>query len=461
MSDPFLPGRRKLLLGGLGLAASAVGLSGCGSIPTAGGASAPTSGEPSSSSAGSASANPGTGGSDDAGGKVTISFLAAMSSAPQRAALAKITKDFMAANPDIVVDLQEQPDDSSLHTTISRQIAAGRPPTIAEVQEDWAAEYAASKVIVPLDAYIAKAQQYEDFYDGIKADLQLPDQKSWMWPFSASVAVLYYNADLVPEPPKTWDEFARVATSVSKGDVVGLTIDPGSSAAPGGGTALLEILAQAFGDPVFTPDGTPQFTKPSAIKALQYLVNLKKARALTLGKNDPGQAALARRTGAFDISSVADYPDILKAVGQKVRLGVAQLPTGPGGMAANQLLGRNIVLFEAADHDQKAAAWKYMQFLTQPAQQAYWSVRTGYLPVCQQATLQKSFKNHAATAPFLAVATQQLNTATPLPPVKWVGDCSGYLAVAIQQAVGQGKDPAAALRAAQASAEKAKLDGPP
>lgn len=463
MSVPLRPSRRKLLAGGLGLAAGAVGLSACGAIPTSVGGSvnpskAPSGGTsvgntPSSNTASSRRPS----GNPDA--SVTISFLEAMSSGAAKAALAKITEDFMAANTDISVELQEQPDDDTLQTELKARNAAGKPPTIAQVSESWVAEYAKDQAIVPLDAYIAKAQQYEDFYDGIKADLQLPDGKAWMWPFTTSVAVLYYNTDLVPKPPKTWDEFARVAGAVSKGKVVALSIDPGSSAEPAGGTTMLEILAQAFGDPVFGTDGTPQFTKPSVIKALQYLVDLKRAGALTLGKNDPGRVALANQTGAFDIAGVASYPDNVKAVGSKFRLGVAQLPTGPGGRVANQLAGTNLALFATADKAQKNAAWKFLQFLTEPVRQAYWSAQTGYLPVCQQATQQQDFKDYAARKPFVADATAQLNMATPLPAVTWTKASGGCLAAAIVAAVDHGKDPAAALQTAQAAAEKAKKRG--
>ncbi|SDS21010.1 ABC transporter substrate-binding protein [Microlunatus soli] len=436
MSTPISTSRRTVLAGGLGSAASAVGLSACGN---GGASSADSSSVP----------------SGDPDAKVTITFMEAMAAGAQKEALVKITKDFMAANPNITVKLEEQPDYGTLQTKISAQTGAGEPPTIAQVYGNWAAEYAEAEVIVPLDAYIAESPQYNDLFDGIKADLQLPDGKTWMWPFNKSVVVQYYNTDLVKEAPSSWDEFATVAKKVSTGDVVALSIDPGSSAAPAGGTALFEILAEGNGDPVFGTDGTPQFTKPGVVQALEYLVDLKKAGALALGKDYPGQVALGAEKGAFDLSSVASYPFNLEAVGDKFTLGVGQLPPG-AKKPANQLAGTNIALFAQADENQKAAAWKYLQFLTEPAQQAYWSAQTGYLPVCQQATKEKAFTAYAKKAPFVTEATEQLNTATSLPPQKWINACSGFLSVAIQQAVGQGKDPAAVLKTAQASADKAK-----
>src|ERR1700709_1901037 len=134
-----------------------------------------------------------------------------------------------------------------------------------------------------------------------------------MWPFNKSVVVQYYNTAMVPTAPKTWDDFATAAKNASTGGVVGLSIDPGSSSGPAGGTALFEIIAQADGDAVFAADGTPQFTHAGVVKALDLLVQMKKDGSLALGKNYPGQVALGGQTGAFDVSSVASYPFNLQA----------------------------------------------------------------------------------------------------------------------------------------------------
>lgn len=390
----------------------------------------------------------------DTGAPATVTFMEAMSSGAQKTALAKMTKDFMDKNPNIKVELQDQPDYGTLQTKINAQTAAGTPPTIAQVYGSWADEFATSEVIVPLDDYVAKSDQYQSFFAGIKKDMKLADGKTWMWPFNKSVVVQYYNPAMVPAAPKTWDEFAATAKTASTGNTVALSIDPGSSSGPAGGTALFEILAESMGEPVFAADGTPQFTKDGAAKAMDYLVRMKKEGSLVLGTNYPGQAALGGGTGAFDVSTVASYPFNLKAVGDKFKLGVAALPSGPKG-AANQLAGTNIALFAKSSDAEKAAAWKYMQFLTSPEEMAYWSATTGYLPVSKDAMDQPAFKDYAAKTPFVTDATNQLDAATPLPPKSWVNKASGALAQAIQAAVNGSSSSQDALAAAQDSAMKA------
>lgn len=388
---------------------------------------------------------------------VTISFMEAMSSGALKDSLAKITKDFMAKNPNITVDLQEQPDYATLQTKINAQTAAGTPPTIAQVYGNWADEFANAKVIVPLDDYAAQSKDYGNFFDGVKKDLKLSDGKTWMWPFNKSVVVQYFNSTMVPTAPKTWDEFAVAAKQATAGNVVGLSIDPGNSSGPAGGTAWFEILAQSFGDPVFADDGTPQFTKDGAVKALDYFKDLKRAGALALGTNYPGQVALGGQTGAFDISTVASYQFNKKAVGDKFSMGVAALPSGPSG-AANQLAGTNIALFDKSTDAQKAAAWKFMQFLTSPEQMAYWSSTTGYLPVSKDTLNQPVFQDYVAKNPWVQDATKQLDSATSLPAKSWISKASGPLALAIQDAVNNGTDAKEALQKAQDAAVKAQKD---
>lgn len=386
--------------------------------------------------------------------QTTITFMEAMSSGAQQAALKKMTADFEAQHPNVTVQLQEQPNYGALQTKITAQVAANSAPTIAQVYENWADELSSSNVIVPLDDYVASSKDYKDFYSGIQADMKLRDGKNWMWPFNKSVVVQYYNESLVPKAPATWDEFAQTAKSVSKNGVVALSIDPGSETSPAGGTALFEILAESFGTPVFAKDGTPQFDSDAAKKALNYLVDLKKSNALALGTNYPGQTALGNQTGAFDVSSVASYPFNQKAVGGKFVMGVAPLPAGTA-KTANQLAGTNIAMFSSADDQQKAAAWAYMQFLTSPAEMAYWASQTGYLPVVKTAMDEQAMKDYLAKNPWVGDVVKQLDTATPLPPVSYVNKASGALSTAISSAVNGTASVDDALAQAQAAGKKA------
>ncbi|PWH05847.1 hypothetical protein DEO23_11675 [Brachybacterium endophyticum] len=381
----------------------------------------------------------------------TITFMHAMSAGDQKEALERIVADFGKKHPNVTVELQDQPDYGTLQTKTKAQVGAGSAPTIAQAYGNWASEYADSQVIVPLDAYARTNTDMADFAEGVKKDIQLSDGKVWMWPFNKSVVVVYRNAEMVKEEPATWEDFAKIAKDVSKDGVVALSIDPGSAKGPAGGTALFEILAEAMGGPVFAEDGTPQFDEEGGVKALEYLVDLKKAGALAIASGYPGQEALGAQKGAFDVSSVASFPFNEEAVGGAFEMGVSALPEGTSG-AANQLAGTNIVLFADASDQEKAAAWEFMQFITTPEQQASWAASTGYLPVSASSLEQEVLKKVVDERPWVADAVEQIDTARGLPPVTSVTEASGLLSVALQNAL-QGKaEPKDALADAQKKA---------
>jgi len=385
-------------------------------------------------------------------GTVTITFMNAMSSGTLKSSLAYLTDQFEKANPKIKVNLDTIADYGTLVNKETAAVAAGKPPTIGQAYEDWAANFAKSKVIVPLSQY-ATADDLSHLYDGVRKDLYLPGNQLYMWPFNKSVIIEYYNQKMLDSKkltaPTTWDQFATDAKAVSGSGTVGIAIDPGTSSGPAGGEAWYEVLAHSYGTPVFADNGSPQFTSPSAVQALQYLVNLKQAGALSVGTNYPGQVALGAGKGLFDVSSVASYYYNQQAVGGKFPMGTGALPAGPAGRA-NQLAGTNIVMFSKSSTAQQKAAWTYMKYLSSADAQAYWASHSGYLPVTPDALAQMT--DFLAKNPYEKTAAADLSIAIADPPYPWITKAQGDLSVALQSALSGKQAPAAALADAQKQA---------
>ncbi|GAA4182639.1 ABC transporter substrate-binding protein [Gryllotalpicola kribbensis] len=412
-------------------------------------------------SSGSSSTPSSSGGAPtlDPGKKVTITFAEAMASGALKTELEKVTKEFEAKNPNITVTLQAQPDYNTLKTKIDAALTAGNAPTIAQVYGEWAAEYASSDVLEPLTAYAkADPSATDGLYKGIRNSLYI-DKKLYMWPFNASAVAMFYNPEMLKaagqDVPKTWDDFVTVAKAVSKDGVVALPMDPGSSSGPAGGTTIFELMAQANGTPVFTADGTPKFDSDDAVKALQTLVDLKKAGALQTGTNYPGETALGAEKGTFDISTTTSVYYDQQAVGDKFEMGIAPVPAAADGTRVNQINGTNVAMFSSATDDQKAAAWKYMQFLTEAETQSEWAQATGYLPVNPKTLELDDMKSYIAKNPYVTFASEDLADSSALPPYAWVQDGLGDLGAALQSALAGNATPAAALKDAQDKAEKA------
>lgn len=389
--------------------------------------------------------------------KVSITFAETMASGSLKPALDDLIKKFQQANPNITVNLEVQPNYANLKQKIDSMVSAGKPPTIAQVYPEWADSYLEAQVLQPLDGYAKDNSELNDFYKGVKSSLYI-DNKLVTWPFNASNMVMYYNPDQLKKAgvgvPTTWSEFADTIKKTSVDGVTGISVDPGNSSSPANGTQMFQVIAADNGAELFTSDGKPQFTSDAAVSALQSMVDMKKAGSLATGSNYPGQTALGAQKGTFDVSTSTSYFYNKKAVGNKFTMGVAPLPAGPNGKSVNLLSGTSVALFKQADDDQKAAAWKFMQFLAAPENQAEWASKTGYLPVTKKALDEQVFKTYVSQNPWVATAGKALDDSVPLPPQSWVNEAQGLMAVAISDALSGSASPKDALAKAQTAAEK-------
>ena len=102
-------------------------------------------------------------------------------------------------------------------------MAAGKAPTIGQAYESWAETFAQAGSIVPISqlAGTAKPAELSTFYAGIQKDLYLPDGKLWLWPFSKSLQVIFYNDTMLKADgiavPAAWTQFAAALQAASKG----------------------------------------------------------------------------------------------------------------------------------------------------------------------------------------------------------------------------------------------------
>jgi len=448
---------RKRITAAAGLAALALSATAC----AGGGTSTPKA----ASGSGSSAKNGGSGTELAVPtGPVTITFEEAMTIGTLKPAMEKLVSDFQAKYPNITVKLQGDPDYGTMYTKEKAEVQAGNAPTLGQAYESWASYFQSAGKLVPISdlAGTDTPAEMSTFYKGIQTDMKLPDGKTWMWPFNKSVLVLFENSDMLAKDgqtdPKTWDDYATVMKAVSKDGVTGSTVDPGSATGAAYGTQWFEILAEANGAKLYDADGTPHLSDPGAVKALQYMQDLKNANALATGKNYPGETALGAQKGAFDISSAAGYGFENKTVGGKFKLGITALPSGPAG-AVNELTGTNIVMFTGATADQKAAAWAFLKFIDSPAEQAGWSATSGYLPVTSQALSDPVMQAFVAKNPYVTAAVSELDTAFTLPGYSWIFKCQGYEATAIQEVLENGKQPSDALNTAQSACTAAKAQG--
>jgi multiple sugar transport system substrate-binding protein len=124
--------------------------------------------------------------------------------------------DFMAANPDITVVIENVSWDN-LQQRLTTDIAGGTAPDIAIIGTRWLVDYVANDIAEPLDACLTdevKGRFIETFLEP-----SVIDGVTYGLPVAASARAMYYNIDLLAEvghdaPPATWDELVEVATAL-------------------------------------------------------------------------------------------------------------------------------------------------------------------------------------------------------------------------------------------------------
>lgn len=163
------------------------------------------------------------------------------------------------------------------------------------------------------------------------------------YPVGAESIILFYNKDLLPNPPKTWDEvMAFSKTFNSKAENRYALVWPVSDAYYG------YIFLASFGAPLFGPNGNDRkqhnLNSPAAIKGLTYFQNLKQsildvpAADATL---DFCNAEFTEKKAAMVITGPWKTNDFKKA---GVNFGTAVLPAFPGtDHPANSFSGVKLV----------------------------------------------------------------------------------------------------------------------
>lgn len=421
------------------IAAMAIG--GCAAPATESGASAPASDEP-----------------------VTIQvFYPVAVDAPIAQILSDYVEAFQAENPNITVEPVFSGGYGDVKTAIQTTIeGGGKPPALAVMLATDIYDLVNAGYIAPLDEFIAQSDPayIADFLPAYMANSNYDDQ-TWSIPFQRSAVVLYYNANLFAEagidPPTDWQSWAEAAQAltVRDGDNVTRWGIEFSSDWP---YWLFQPLAIGAGQNIVGENPTEVFFDTQALKdALQFYIDLSQVYQATpagvqanwgAGPSDlaSGQTAMiAHSTGSLSgILSQADF-----------EVGVMPYPAKEAGSYASVPGGGNLYVMDGASDAEKAAAWKFIQFLTEPDRVADFSIQTGYIPNRATAFETQAWMDYVAEVPQAQVAADALQYAQAEFTVENLGQVRTILHDYIHRAINGEMPVADAMAAAQADADAA------
>ena len=325
-----------------------------------------------------------------------------------------MVEEFEAANPDITVNAIYAGNYDDTRIKALAALNAGEPAQLAVMFSIDAYDLIEQDMIVPFDDVLGEGGQawIDSFYPGLMANGQV-EGKTWGIPFQRSTIVAYYNKDMFAEAgldpehaPETWDEMVEMGRALTNDDHYGLMIP--STGYP---YWMFQALAVQNGIELMSGDGLETyFDAPEAVEALEFWKSLSVDEGImpegTVEWGTLRQAFLEGQT-AMMWHSTGNLTAVKNAA--EFDFGVAMLPANvqPGSPTG----GGNFYLFKDSTDEEKAAALKLIQFMTQPEKAAEWSIATGYMGVSPAAYETEALQAYAEEFPPALVARDQLEVA--------------------------------------------------
>lgn len=278
-------------------------------------------------------------------------------------ALAEAVKKFEAANPGTTFELLAVPSDQ-LKNKFTTEASTGGGPDLLIGPKDWIGELSQAGLIVPLDDMREAAGLNNLNPAALEANTF--QGKIWAFPESTEAVALYYNTDKVKTPPKDADELLKLAQES------GFALDSKFYHTMG--------IFSAFGAKLFDDNAKCILDQgDGAVKALEWLKTAKDTPNVITDSQD------AKLDAAFkdaQVSMIFNGPwasgDYVKALGDGKVAIAPPIKMGEGTFAP--FLGtKNVFVGANSTADAKAAAVKFLNFLSQPETQEIF-VGVGHIP---------------------------------------------------------------------------------
>ncbi|WP_214110302.1 sugar ABC transporter substrate-binding protein [Acrocarpospora catenulata] len=338
-----------------------------------------------------------------ASGEVTVWAMGA-----EGEALGAFAKEFEAANPGVTVKVTPLGWDVA-HDKITAAIAGNATPDVSMLGSTWMGEMAKTGALEPTPGNLIDRAA---FFPGAWATGEV-DGTAYGVPWYVETRAFYYRTDLAEkagvQAPATWDEVTSFVQALKDRAGAGLGVEQNFK--QGSWQEVAPLVWQAGGD--IAADGKWTLDTPEMVTALTHYASFFK----------DGLAATDQPTGAFpqtfvkgEVGAFYSGPWMISTMekeggdGFAEKFAVAPYPKGSAG-GTSLIGGSNMVVFKNARN--REAAWKFLQWLTDPKVQAKWFGQVAALP-----SVQAAWQEPALTADErVKVFGEQLKDARSAPAV--------------------------------------------
>jgi len=293
---------------------------------------------------------------------------------------------------------------------------------IVSIPHDWVGAMASAGVLEPMGKYATSS--YISGLNDVAVEALSYRGQLFALPMFAEAVGLIYNKKYVQTPPKTWDEFLKVAQANTSGNRFGFLYNLNDAYFSYG-------WFTAYGASVFAKNGNTLNTSDVKLggspgdKAMSFIKDLRYKYKLVPEGVDYGVA-----DGAFKDGSLAMIMNGPWALGDykkaKIDFGIAPMPAPPGGSQWKPFVGVQGVAMSAYSKNKIAAA-NFAKLLVTPESQISLNKAGGRIPVSKAAVA--ALKNDPVVAGFSAI----IASGSPMPNIPEMGKVWGPWGNALSQ----------------------------
>lgn len=304
--------------------------------------------------------------------------------------LEALARDFHSAYPNLNVTPRYVGDEDALAKQVTAAIALSQAPDLVLANRRDIAQFARQGGLLPLDQF--RADPSIGFSEDDDADLfpGLLDEGSfaefgnrlYAVPFDMEGMVLFYNSDLLSaasfaKPPAKWDEFADMASKVTRDQEYGwamqIDADVFSAMLVSQGSAMLD-----------NPERRSLFAERGGVAAMTLVSQLTKAGAAKLeaarggAVNDFGQGQ-----AAFYMDWMTELPALQAAQkrgAKSFEIGISNLPQADPTDPFMLVRGSDFAIFKTSP-ERERNGWFFIRWITASRQTARWASVVGSIPL--------------------------------------------------------------------------------
>ncbi|RAP76613.1 ABC transporter substrate-binding protein [Paenibacillus montanisoli] len=371
--------------------------------------------------------------------------------------MADAVKKFNDANPDVEVVMSGQGGYDGVAEKLEAALVAKNTPVIAQIEESFLGRY--NPIAADLSKYMSQST-IDNYIEGLTRS-SFADGVFKAAPMNRSTPILYMNADLVkaagldPAGPKTWtelQEYAKKLTDPAKG-IYGFSGYWDSDA------WYWESAVYSYGGEMVNKDGSQvafdNEKGSSIVKLFQDMI--KDKTMLNAYSAQENQSDLIKQNFldgkvAMDFDSIGSMGQLINNT--KFNVSVAYQPQ-EGGKNSMVTGGANAIIIDKATEEQKKAAGKFLDFLSQDENVVSFFEQTGYLPTTKSALETPELKKWLQEKPQFKVAIDQLQFAHSRPWSKnWKAIYTSNVEFMKSALIDTSKDPKQVVHDAAVAAQK-------